>query len=212
MQTTSALKNTGRAILALSGALILSGLGIYARSLSAPDSQSEISYNTQENTFHLQSPQQPEKKIIQPETVSQETKLPAILAEPNVGPQHPMLNPEPVISSQKMAVSATPKADDAQAPKKFHATAYALHGTTASGSQTRRGVIAADPKILPLGSVVQVRVGQKYSGVYTVHDTGRLIKGKLIDIWMPSNKEARRFGRQPVKLVVLKYGARGRKK
>jgi 3D (Asp-Asp-Asp) domain-containing protein len=71
----------------------------------------------------------------------------------------------------------------------------------------RRGVIAADPRVLPLGSVVQVRAGD-YSGVYTVHDTGLLVKGRAVDIWMPSSREARSFGRRQVKLQVLRYGPR----
>lgn len=89
--------------------------------------------------------------------------------------------------------------------KTFEATAYALRGRTRTGVYVRRGVIAADPSVLPLGSVVQLSAG-KYSGIYTVHDTGGKIRGQLIDVWMPSNKEARQFGRQNVRVQVLKMG------
>jgi 3D (Asp-Asp-Asp) domain-containing protein len=37
-----------------------------------------------------------------------------------------------------------------------------------------------------------------------------MVRGKHIDIWTPSSREAMRFGRRPVKLTVLSYG--GRKK
>lgn len=87
----------------------------------------------------------------------------------------------------------------------FQATAYSLPGKTRSGAPVRRGVLAADPRVLPLGTVVQLKAGN-YSGVYTVHDTGGAIKGNLVDVWMPSSKEARIFGRRSVKLTVLKYG------
>jgi 3D (Asp-Asp-Asp) domain-containing protein len=87
----------------------------------------------------------------------------------------------------------------------FNATAYALKGLTRSGVYVRRGVIAADPEVLPLGSVVQVTAGN-YSGVYTVHDTGKRIRGNVVDIWVPTRGEARRFGRQRVKIQVLKMG------
>lgn len=213
MHRASALKNTGRSVLILSSALILSGLGIYARSVTSPglEGQVQIYYNAQEESFQLT--QQPGNKNTQPEAITSEAGSSAAVAEPKVGPQHPQLNLDVTVDQKKMEMqAAVPSADDAQAPKKFHATAYSLHGITASGAHTRRGVIAADPKVLPLGSVVQLKVGEKYSGVYTVRDTGRLIKGKRIDIWMPSYNEARRFGRQPIKLVVLKYGARGRRK
>lgn len=99
---------------------------------------------------------------------------------------------------------AEPEKDSKHAPKTFHASAYAIQGRTRSGAKTEKGVVAADPRVLPLGTVVQMSAG-KYTGVYTVHDTGGAIKGNRVDVWMPSTKEARRFGRRNVKLVVLRY-------
>jgi 3D (Asp-Asp-Asp) domain-containing protein len=70
-----------------------------------------------------------------------------------------------------------------------------------------RGLIAADPSVLPLGS--RVRLDHPgYSGEYLVADTGGAIRGRRIDIWTPSSSEAMRFGRRTVKLTVLSYGAR----
>ena len=80
---------------------------------------------------------------------------------------------------------------------KFVATAYCLRGRTASGSRVRNGIIAADPRVLRLGSRVNLGAGS-YSGNYVVADTGGKIKGKRIDIWMASCAEARRFGRRTV--------------
>ena len=97
-----------------------------------------------------------------------------------------------------------PDKDSKHAPRMFRASAYAIQGRTRSGAKTEKGVVAADPRVLPLGTVVQVSAG-KYTGVYTVHDTGGAIKGNRLDVWMPSTKEARRFGRRNVKLVVLRY-------
>lgn len=84
----------------------------------------------------------------------------------------------------------------------FEATAYSISGRTASGAMTRRGIIAADPRILPLGSIVHIRAG-RYSGTYTVLDTGGLIKGRRIDIYVPAYAEALAFGRRTVKLKVI---------
>lgn len=81
----------------------------------------------------------------------------------------------------------------------FSATAYCLRGRTAMGHGVRRGLIAADPRILRLGSRVVIN-GGGYSGTYLVSDTGGRIKGKRIDIWMPSCSEARRFGRRNVQI------------
>lgn len=81
----------------------------------------------------------------------------------------------------------------------FSATAYCLRGRTAMGHGVRRGLIAADPRVLRLGSRV-VLSGGGYSGTYLVSDTGGKIKGKRIDIWVPSCSEARRFGRRTVQV------------
>jgi 3D (Asp-Asp-Asp) domain-containing protein len=90
----------------------------------------------------------------------------------------------------------------------FQATAYCLKGRTASGQHTRPGVIAADPRVLPLGTVVHVEAG-RYTGTYTVLDTGGRIKGRKIDIYMPTYGEAVKFGRQRVRLRVLGRASKG---
>ena len=89
----------------------------------------------------------------------------------------------------------------------FSATAYSIEGTTASGSQTRKGVVAADPRVLPLGSRIRVHDAGEYDGEYVVRDTGPAIKGREIDIYMPSDAEAKRFGRRAVKVELLSRGA-----
>ena len=84
----------------------------------------------------------------------------------------------------------------------FTATAYSLRGRTASGSPVSRGVIAADRRVLPIGTRVRLEAGS-YSGEYVVADTGGSVRGHKIDIWVPNAGEAMRFGRRPVKLTVL---------
>jgi len=92
-------------------------------------------------------------------------------------------------------------------PVSYVATAYSLRGRTASGRMVAKGLIAADPRHLPLGSRVRIETGG-YSGEYLVADTGALVRGKRIDIWIPSSREAMRFGRRTVKLTVLSYPSR----
>ena len=87
----------------------------------------------------------------------------------------------------------------------FHATAYCLKGRTASGVNTRPGVIAADPSVLPLGTVVHLRAG-RYTGTYTVMDTGGRIKGRLVDVYVETHREAMEFGRRQVKIKVIGRG------
>ena len=91
----------------------------------------------------------------------------------------------------------------------FVATAYSLHGKTSSGIVTRPGVVAADPRVLPLGSRIRVTGAGQYSGTYTVADTGSAIGGHRIDVYIPSHAEARRFGRRSVHVEVVQRGGRG---
>jgi 3D (Asp-Asp-Asp) domain-containing protein len=88
----------------------------------------------------------------------------------------------------------------------FIATAYSVEGTGASGKWSHPGTVAADRKVLPLNSRIRIYGASRYSGDYTVEDTGGKVDGHHIDVYMPSRAEAKKFGRQRVKVVVLKYG------
>jgi 3D (Asp-Asp-Asp) domain-containing protein len=90
----------------------------------------------------------------------------------------------------------------------FTATAYCRGTTTASGVNVRNGIAAADPDLLPVGSVVQVaRLGARYDGIYTIMDTGPAVQGRHIDIYMWNCDEARyEFGRRSAALTVLRLG------
>ena len=88
----------------------------------------------------------------------------------------------------------------------FIATAYSVEGTGASGKWSHPGTVAADRDVLPLNSRVRIFGAGKYSGDYTVEDTGSKVDGHHIDVYMPSRAEAKKFGRQRVKVVILHYG------
>lgn len=129
------------------------------------------------------------------------------VAEPRVKIKNPTLDLRVMARETRLKERQFAASEPAElsAPVAFQATAYSLRGRTRLGTYVRRGVIAADPRVLPLGSVVQIKAG-KYSGVYSVHDTGKKIKGKIVDVWMPSSGEARQFGRRGVKIQVLRLG------
>ena len=85
------------------------------------------------------------------------------------------------------------------------ATAYCHPGKTQSGTKVRTGIIAADPAVLPVGSVVRIIDGAA-SGIYTVLDTGGDVKGRKIDIFIPSCARAVKFGEQTVRVRVIRHG------
>ncbi len=79
-------------------------------------------------------------------------------------------------------------------------TAYAMKGRTATGTQTRWGVIAVDPAMIPLGSKVRI---DGFEELFVAEDTGGGIKGNWIDLWFPSQAEAMRFGIQARRVTVV---------
>ena len=90
---------------------------------------------------------------------------------------------------------------------RMEVTAYCTKGETASGEQTRRGIVAADPNVLPLGSRVRVDgLGRPHDRVYDVEDTGREVKGRELDIFMQDCQAAKRFGRRTARVRVLQVG------
>src|SRR3954469_11435214 len=90
---------------------------------------------------------------------------------------------------------------------RFAATAYCKGTTTASGVNVRTGIAAADPELLPVGSVIQVyRLGERYNGIYTIMDTGPAVQGRHIDLYMWSCNEALQLGRRDIAINVLRLG------
>lgn len=90
---------------------------------------------------------------------------------------------------------------------KMAATAYCPNaccgssgGRTATGIRAEYGVVAVDPRVIPLGTLLYVdRYGFAIAG-----DTGSKIKGLRIDLCFPNHKEALRFGRRTVKVLLLR--------
>ena len=88
----------------------------------------------------------------------------------------------------------------------FVATGYSsndpLQGTnniTATGKEIKKGMIAVDSKIIPLGTRIEI----KDMGVFVAEDTGGKIKGNRIDIYFETKEEAKEFGRQVIWVRVL---------
>lgn len=75
-------------------------------------------------------------------------------------------------------------------------TAYCLQGRTRRGNLVRDGIIAVDRKLFPLGREVDLFLGRTRYGRFLADDTGGVIKGAIIDVWMADCSAARRFGRR----------------
>ncbi len=83
---------------------------------------------------------------------------------------------------------------------KVDAVAYFLPGKTALGVPVRKGVVAVDPKLIPLGTKLHV----PGYGPGLAADVGHAIKGRIIDLWFPSTAKARQWGRRTVTITVYR--------
>lgn len=88
------------------------------------------------------------------------------------------------------------------------ATAYCIHGITATQTQTRLGIAAGKPEWF--GKTAKVYRNDNghmgdLIGEYIIEDTGgkAIRNGSVIDIWMETESECFAFGRQLVYVIIV---------
>jgi len=90
----------------------------------------------------------------------------------------------------------------------MHASAYTPHrsgggtgtGRTATGLPAGYGLVAVDPRMIPLGTVLYI---EGY-GMAIAADTGRAIRGHKIDLCFATRQQAFQFGRRKVRVHILR--------
>jgi 3D (Asp-Asp-Asp) domain-containing protein len=97
----------------------------------------------------------------------------------------------------------------------FEATAYTANcagctGITKTGIDVRetiyhegKRIIAVDPRVIPLGSTVEIRLPDGTTFEALAEDVGGAIKGARIDVLVADKKTALAFGRQNVELRII---------
>lgn len=109
--------------------------------------------------------------------------------------------PEIVLMGALMVASRDGKDFTYTEKKRMLASAYTHTGNrTATNTQPEKGVVAVDPKVIPLGTRLYI---DGY-GFARAEDIGSAIKGDKIDLFMETEAEALRFGRRWVTVYVLK--------
>lgn len=73
------------------------------------------------------------------------------------------------------------------------------YGITASGAKLKKGIVAVDPRVIPLGTWLYV---EGY-GVALAADTGSAIKGNKIDLGFATESQSINFGRKNIKVFIL---------
>ena len=83
-------------------------------------------------------------------------------------------------------------------------------GITATGIDVRntiyhagKRIIAVDPNVIPLGSVVKVTLANGDSFEAVAGDTGGAIKGRRIDVLVASRDEAYKLGRMTAEIEII---------
>ena len=107
----------------------------------------------------------------------------------------------------KVTTSSTPTSY--KAVYQMNASAYTFGedggNSTATGIRPYKGVVAVDPKVIPLGTKLYIETsdGKYVYGEAIAADTGGSIKGYKIDLFLDTKSEVRKFGRRTVNVYVL---------
>jgi len=103
------------------------------------------------------------------------------------------------VSSPSMAYRGQPPAEFRR-ELILEATGYTHTGNpTFTGIYPRRGIVAVDPRVIPLGTLMWVE-GYGYA---RAADTGGLIKGNIIDVFFDTEEEALEWGRRKVRVLLV---------
>ncbi|WP_188207834.1 3D domain-containing protein [Alkalibacillus aidingensis] len=146
----------------------------------------------------------------------QSSTLPTISSNLVAKDEIKLIEPEPEVtqtaeqspSSQEAEVQQVSNQEPVKETMYVTATAYTANcdgcsGTTYTGIDLNKNpdqkVIAVDPDVIPLGSTVWV---EGY-GTAVAGDIGGAIQGDRIDVFIPSEEEAKRYGVKQVKIEIL---------
>ena len=115
----------------------------------------------------------------------------------------PVVAKTPAMAQVHHIVDTTEMASRQTAPERaltMTATAYAYTGhRTKTGTWPQRGTVAVDPRVIKLGT----RLWVEGYGVAIAADTGGLIKGNRVDVYLESEVAAREWGMRPVTVRIL---------
>jgi len=160
----------------------------------------------------------PIKEIKNVQKPTPEAKQEAKAPEPVPETKQEAKAPEPVPEAKQEAKAPEPVPETTANPPidykhilEVSATAYApgphdnaqWGNKTYIGSQVRPGIIAVDPKVIPLGSRVYLQYPDGRGEYAVAEDTGGAIKGNRVDVAKWTVGEAQDFGIQKVKVYVI---------
>lgn len=134
----------------------------------------------------------------EPAPAAAPTTLPAnAIADPTIR----FFNGRPVRPARTMRMEVTGYSPDARSCGKWaDGKTCSMHSVWTNASK----LVAADTRLLPLGSMVSVP-GYHGGEIVPVLDRGGAIKGRRLDLLYPTHKQARQWGRRFVDVVIWEY-------
>lgn len=142
-----------------------------------------------------QTPSAPEAVAPQPEPTPKFSER--LLADPSVR----FFNGRPVRPARKMWMTVTGYSPDARScPGTDDGLTSTLHSVTTNAHR----LVAADPRVLPYGSMLTVD-GYDAGQIVPVLDCGGKIKGRRLDLLFPTHEQARQWGKKKVLVTVWEY-------
>ncbi len=120
-----------------------------------------------------------------------------LASDPNVR----WFNGRPVKPAKTMWMVVTGYSPDARSCGEFaDGKTATLHSVTTND----HSLVAADPRVLPYGSMVTVP-GYDSDLIVPVLDCGGAIKGNRLDLLFPTHEQARKWGKKRVKVTIWQY-------
>lgn len=162
--------------------------------------------STESDAMHLSLPASSKSKPVATK-VPQSTKAPITQKNSSKSPNSvPVAAPasDQIITSLKVMATGYTAGYESTGKTSKHPE----YGITYSGVKVRRdkntiSTIAADPKVLPLGSILYIP-GYGYG---VVADTGSAIKGRKIDLYFATTKQVyKEWGKKAVVVQLIKRG------
>lgn len=148
-------------------------------------------------------PVEPEKisELESPATTTTAIEAPVTTTLPTTTQtEKPEITSSPTTRAPAASLSTQAKTgfdeDESESLGMFESTCYSLDGITASGRPVGQGIVAVDPRVIPLGTHLFV---EGY-GSAVAADTGGAIKGRIVDVWLPTDSQCFAWGRQQVEI------------
>lgn len=126
-----------------------------------------------------------------------DSKMARLLADPSVR----FFDGRPVRPAKKMWMTVTGYSpDERSCPGTADNLTSTLHHVTTNGFK----LVAADPRVLPYGSMLTID-GYDNGQIVPVLDCGGAIKGRRLDLLFPTHEQARKWGRKRILVTVWEY-------